>query len=216
MSYCQRCGEKNLPSAQVCENCGTALPPKDREQLQPGYGYDIHGVDCHHGLKLEPMSPGQKLTFLGEWKPIYCGNLLLILLEGLLLTTKLFRTENSLWQGFFEERCGLFGPNGSLFTCLTVLFLSVVLLIAANPLYTRNTFNPRQLLPAMMTEAFLMLLLCLTTWLDLYFGSFVKTTLTPYGFLLIGLCVGSIVVQCLLIRKYRQIKRSGVYDYVAN
>ena len=116
MSYCQRCGEKNLPHVKICENCGTPLPPDERERLQPGYGYDIHGVNCRHGLKLEPMKLEDKLAFLGNRKILYLGNLLLILLEIILLTTDLFRTGNPLWQAFLEERAGLFGPKGVNFT----------------------------------------------------------------------------------------------------
>ena len=147
---------------------------------------------------------------------IFFGNLLLILLEGFLLTTKLFRTGNPLSQGLFEEQVGLFGPNGSLFTCLTILLLSVVLLFAAKPLYTRSTFNPIQLLPAMVTEACVLLLLGFATRFDLYFGTFMKTDLTTYGFLLIAVCTAAMIIQYLLMLKYKQIKRSGVYRYVAN
>ncbi len=216
MSYCQRCGEKNLPSSQFCENCGTELPPKNREQLQPGYGYDIHGVDCRHGLKLEPMKPGEKLAFLGAKKFLYLGNLLLLLLEGFLLMTNLLHTSNSLWQDFLEEKAGLFGPNGTFFTCLYFILLIIALLLAAKPLYMRNTFDSRQLLPAMASECLLITVLALSDWFDLYFGTFMGTTLTTFGFLLIILCIAALAVQCLLIREYRRIKRSGVYHYVAN
>ncbi len=216
MSYCQRCGEKNLSSAQFCENCGASLPPKDRELLQPGYGYDIHEVNCRHGLKLEPMRAEEKLCFLGRKKLLYLGNLLLILLEGLLLTANLLRTDNPLWQDFLKEKTGLFGPRGLYFTCLYCLLLMVVLLIAARPLYTRHPFDGRQLLPAMVAECGLIGLLLVSDWFDLYFGTFMGTGLTALGFLLIGVCMAALGVQCLLIREYRCIKRSGVYCYVAN
>ena len=216
MSYCQRCGEKNLPHVKICENCGTPLPPDERERLQPGYGYDIHGVDCRHGLKLEPMRPTEKLAFLGSRKLLYLGNLLLLLLETLLLTTDLFSTGNPLWQAFLEERAGLFGPKGVYFTCLYFIVSLVTLLLAAKPLYTRNTYDSRQLLPAMVSECLLIAILLLSDRLELHFGTFMGTALTPFGFGMILLCVAGLVAPCLLIREYRRIKRSGVYRYVAN
>lgn len=216
MSYCQRCGEKNLWEAQFCENCGAELPPKDQERLQPGYGYDIHAAQCRHGLKLEPMTPAEKLALLGNRTYLYCGNLLLILFAGILLMTDLFRTDHLLWREFLEQRTGLFGPKGSFFTSLYFLSLLGALLFAGKPLYTRNTFDSRQLLPAMFLEALLLPILVFTVCTDGYFGGFMGTTLSTGGRLMVMVCVTAIVIQCLLIREYRRLKRSGVYHYVAN
>ncbi len=216
MSYCQRCGEKNLPGVPVCENCGAKLPSPDREQLQPGYGYNIHGVRCRHGLKLEPMSPGEKLALLGYSKYFFLGNLLLILLTGVLLMTNMFRTDNGQWQAYLEQEAGLFGPRGQVFTCVYILFLLAAGIIAAKPLYTRNTFNGRQLLPAMVLDALLLIILEVTVWTNGYFGDFLGTALAPGGRFAVMVCLLTPVVQWLLIREYHRLKRSGVYHYVAN
>ena len=156
------------------------------------------------------------MAFLGKRKYMYLGNLLLILLEGFLITRKLFCTDNPLWQDFLEAKTGLFGPDGIYFTCLYFLLLVLAMLIATKPLYARNTFDSRQLLPAMVSECLLIAILLLSDWMELHFGTFMGTTLTTSGFLLIILCIAALAVQCLLIREYRRIKRSGVYHYVAN
>ena len=216
MSYCQRCGEKNLSSALFCENCGTELPPQNSERLQPGYGYDIHAANCHHGLKLEPMSLREKLSLLGNWKYLYLGSLLLLLVEAVLTTGNLLRTGNPLWQDILVERAGLFGPKGTYFTCLYILLLLAALLLSAKPLYSRNTYDSRQLLLAMISECLLIAILLLSNWMELYFGTFMGTALTSLGILLILLCTANLILRCLLIREYRRIKRSGIYHYVAN
>lgn len=216
MSYCQRCGEKNLPGTQVCENCGKALSAPKEEHLQPGYGYDIHAVRCRHGLKLEPMSPGEKLALLGYGKYLFFGNLLLILLTGVLLMTNMFRTDNGQWQAYLEQEAGLFGPNGQFFVGLYILLLLVTVIIAAKPLYTRSTFNGRQLLPAMILNGLLPVILEITVWYNGYFGDFLGTALAPGGRFAVMVCLLTLIAQCFLIREYHRLKRSGVYHYVAN
>ena len=216
MSYCQRCGEKNHPHSHSCINCGAELPGADREMLQPGYGYDIHATDCNHGLKLEPMDVSQKLDLLKNTKYLYLGNLLLIVCGAVLLVTNIFRTDNSLWQSFLEQKTGLFGPHGRFFTGIYFLLLLTSLLFAGKPLYTRNTYNPLQLLPSMILEVLLLPILGYTVWTNRYFGSFMGTTLSTGGRLLLIVCTLGLIVQLLLIPEYRRLKRSGVYSYVAN
>lgn len=216
MSYCQRCGERNLPHARYCGSCAAPLPLPKREKLQPGFGYNIHHAECDHGLKLEPLEPGKKLALLGNHKYIYIGNLLMILWEIILLLFNVFRTDNLLWQEFLEQRAGLFGPRGQFFALLYFLLLCGALLTSANPLYTRNTYRPRQLYLPIIAEIFLFPILALPVWFNLYFGDFLGTTLCTGGYLLLSVSAVALILQYILIRKYKKMKKSGIYSYVAN
>ena len=216
MSYCQNCGEKNLPTAHFCKNCSTTLPSPEKEKLQPGYGYDIHKADCDHGLKIEPMSTRDKLALLGTKKLIYLGNLCLILCMGVLLMFPIFRTANPMWQEFLEQKAGLFGPKGQLITAVYFLLLCGAFLMAAIPLYTRNTYNPAQLLPAMVLEALVFPVIGLTLVGDLCFGEFLGTALCTGGFLLLITSLSALILQFRLMGEYKKMKTSGIYAYVAN
>lgn len=216
MSYCQRCGEKNKSGAQFCGNCGTALPPDEAEKLQPGYGYDIHSTDCKHRLKLEPMTVRSKLTLLGQAQFYYLADLLLIAITMFLLLHDLFCTDIPLWQEYIGRRTGLFGPDGTFLSIVYFFLLMAALSIAARPLYTRCTYNSKQLLLPLLLQAMLPPIIGFTALTDRYFGSYLGTTPTTAGWVLSALCVVSCVLHCFLVRHYRQLKRSGVYHYVAN
>ena len=215
MSYCQRCGEMNYHQARFCENCGTALP-EEGEKLQPGFGYDIHKVKCRHRLKIIYMPPGEKLSLLGKGKYLFLGNLALIVTASLLLMANLFRTDHPLWQEFLGEKTGLFGPGGQVFTGLYFLLLLLSLLMGGKPLYTRNTYQPSQLIPAILLELGLLLVLAGTTCMDLYFGEFRGTALTTGGYVLLMVSSAGLVLQGLLIREYKRLREKGLYVYVAN
>lgn len=216
MSYCERCGEKNLPRARYCGNCAAPLPPPKREKLQPGYGYNIHKADCNHGLKIGPMDSREKLALLGTKKYIFIGNMSLLFLMGILLMFSVFKTGNLMWKEFLEEKTGLFGPNGQFFTAIYILLLYIALLITAKPLYTRNTFNPRQLYPAMFLELLLFPILGIPVWRNLYFGDFLGTTLSAGGYALLLFSLAALIGQIMLIGEYRALKKRGIYSYVAN
>lgn len=216
MSYCDKCGEKNLPRARYCGNCATPLPPPKQEKLRPGYGYNIHHLDCDHGLKIGPMDTQDKLNLLGKKKYLFLGNLFLILCAGFLLMFNIFKTDNPMWQEFLGQKAGLFGPNGQFFTALYFLFLCISLLIAGNPLYTRNTYNPRQLLFSMIMEALPFPIIGITIMGNFYFGDFLGTTLCTGGFFLLLVSLAGLIIQCMLIKEYKRLKKSGVYSYVAN
>ncbi len=216
MSYCQRCGEKNLPCANVCENCGTPLPVEEKKRLQPGYGYDIHTVNCRHRLKIQPMSPVEKLSILGNKKFLFLGNLFLIIGISLLVLGNIFCIDNALLKNVVEKEAGLFGPGGRFFSGLYFLLVLSSLLFAVNPLYSRNTYKVIQLLPAMILEALILPLIGVPLWLDLYFGDYMGTSLAPGGYLLLMVCIAALVLQHILVKEYIKLKISGVYSYVAN
>ena len=162
------------------------------------------------------MAPGEKLDLLGSKKVLFIGNLLLILTVAALLLTDLFRTDNPLLTGVMEIRTGLFGPRGGFFIGLYFLAFLVSFFIAGNPLYSRNTYDPIQLLPAMILEVLLLPILCFTIWLDFYFGDYMGTALDTGGILLLLFSIGGLLLQFLLIRQYKKLRKSGVYSYVAN
>lgn len=216
MSYCQRCGEKNKRGAQFCGNCGTALPPEEAEKLLPGYGYDIHSTDCKHRLKLEPMTLRSKLSLLGKVQFYYLADLLLIIFTMFFLQLDLFRTDIPMWQEYLGRQAGLFGPDGALLRVMYFLLLMLALSIAARPLYTRCTYNSKQLLLPLLLQAALPPIIGFTALTDRYFGHYLGTTPTTAGWILSALCVISCILHCYLVRSYRQLKRSGVYHYVAN
>ncbi len=216
MSYCQHCGEKNLPYISHCENCGAPLPVEEGERLQPGYGYDIHAVDCRHRLKIEPMLPMDKLSILGKETTLFVGNLLTMVLIALLLLTDVFRSSNPLLKDVVEESSGLFGPAGRFFTGLFFLLYLASFMMTLIPLYTRNTYNASQLIPAMVLELMIPLIALGALLSDFFFGSYMGTTLTINGCILLLLCAAALVLQYLLIREYKWLKKSGIYSYVAN
>ncbi len=216
MSYCQRCGEKNLPHADVCENCGAPLPIEERTNLQPGYGYNIHTANCRHRLKIQPMPLGEKLELLGNKKFLFLGNLFLDLGISLLLLGKIFRIDNPLLKDVIEKNAGLFGPKGDFFTAVYCLLILASILLAAHPVFTRCTYKVTQLLPAMLLEFLILPLTAIALWSDLYFGDYMGTSLAPGGYLLLILCVISLSSRYILSKEYLWLRRSGVYSYVAN
>ena len=216
MKYCPRCKAENPSHASFCANCDAPLPRKDREHSRSEYDYDIHMADYRHKLKIEAMDPGEKLALLGGKKWLFLGNLFLILIISALLFCHTFCTDNGLLNGVVRKYTGLFGPNGELFTGLYILALLITLFIAANPLFTRNTYDAPQLIPTMVLEFLLLPILGITVWTDGYFGDFMGTKLSTGGFLLLTACLGALILQILLIRTYRLVRKSGVYSYVAN
>lgn len=216
MSYCERYGEFPAPDHSPNETCETIPSSYKNNTPRTGYGYDIHCSDCRHGLKLEPMTLEEKLSLLGNKKPLFLVNLGLILTVALLLIANIFRSDNPLLKDIVNAHGGLFGPNGSLLTALYFMGLLVAVIIAASPAYSRITYNPVQFLPAMVMEGLIPLIVCITVWQDFYFGDYVGTTLTLWGGILLLISIGALVVQLCLVFTYNQVKKSGVYVYVAN
>jgi hypothetical protein len=211
MSYCQRCGEKNKPGGQFCGNCGAPLPI---EQEPPVQSDSPKQPAPKHEMKLDYMPTGQKLSLLGKARSLYLINLLLVFLAAILMMKDLFSTDLIRWQTILGEETGLFGPDGKKLAILYFLLLSLSLIYAACPLYTRNTYNTRQLLPAMALELVLIPTLLLPMLTDGYFGLYLGTTLTQSGKLLLLCCVVAVILQGILIGNYRKLKRKGVYTYV--
>lgn len=216
MSYCQRCGEKNLPHADFCENCGTPLPVREQELPCPGYRYDIHKTNCRHRLKIEPMSPTEKLSLLGSKQILFLGNLVLMAVISIFLLTNIFRSGNPLLKDIMNEKAGLFGPKGGSITGLYFLGFIVAVLFTVKPLFTRNTYNTIQLLPVMLLEFLLFPLVGIAIWKNYYFGDYMGTVLTINGAIVLLLAVVALAMQISLIRGYRKLKRMGIYPYVAN
>ena len=216
MAYCEQCGIKNLPQALFCRNCAAPLPVPEREKLQPGFGYNIHQADCPHGLKLAPMDSREKLALLGSKKYLFVGNLLLILCAGILLMFNIFRTDHSLWEEILEEEAGLFGPRGQFFTAVYFMLFCLSLLTSGSPLYTRNTYRPRQLFLPMLLELLVFPIIGITVMTNLYFGDFLGTTLSPQGLSLLAVSLAALTLQWSLLREYKRLRKSGIYSYVAN
>ncbi len=216
MSYCERYGEDfSLPDSRN-ERISYPAFPTEQAMAQSDHGYDIYTLNCRHRLKLEPMSAEEKLHLLGSKKFLFLWNFGLIFSVALFLIADIFHSDNPLLEDILNAHGGLFGPNGSLFTALYFMGLLVSMIIAARPLYSRVTYNPGQLLPAMAMEALIPVIITLTIWKNFYFGDYMGTTLTLGGVILLLLAMTSLVIQFSLIATYNRLKKSRTYVYVAN